>query len=41
MHYTAISLDGLKILADTEKLYGSRIKSAVDRAVTFHPYIEA
>ena len=30
MHDTAITLEGLKKLADTEKLYNSLIKSAVE-----------
>ena len=30
MHDTSITLDGLKKLADTEKFYASRIKSAVE-----------
>ena len=31
MHDTAITLEGLKKLADTEKFYASLIKSAVER----------
>ena len=31
MHDTTITLEGLKRLADTEKFYVSRIKSAVER----------
>ncbi len=31
MHDTAITLEGLKKLADTEKLYNSLIKNAVER----------